>query len=44
MNVPLRPMLRGGRPVAISYVETVLRNPLNRDTNYEIVGIRPAGE
>lgn len=34
--------LRSGRPAAISYVETIIRNPLNRDTNYEIVGIRPA--
>lgn len=33
--------LRSGRPVAISYVETIIRNPLNQDTNYEIIGIRP---
>lgn len=33
--------LRSGRPVAVSYVETILRNPLNRDTNYQIIGIRP---
>ena len=33
--------LLSGQPVAISYVENIIRNPLNRDTNYEIVGIRP---
>lgn len=41
MHVCATASLLSGRPVAISYVETVIRNPLNRDTNYEIVGIRP---
>jgi hypothetical protein len=33
--------LRSGRLLSVSYIESLVRNPLNRDTNYAIIGIKP---
>jgi len=34
--------LRAGRLAVLGYRETVVRNPLNRDTNYDVLNLRPA--
>ncbi len=34
--------LRAGRLAVVGYRESIVRNPLNRDTNYDIVHLRPA--
>lgn len=36
--------LRSGRLLSIGYVETLIRNPLNRDTNYAITALKPVEE
>jgi hypothetical protein len=33
--------LRSGRLLSIAYAESVVRNPIARDTNYEVIGIKP---
>jgi hypothetical protein len=33
--------LRSGKLLSISYIESLVRNPLNRDTNYAIIGLKP---
>lgn len=34
--------LRAGQLCVVGYRESIVRNPLNRDTNYDIVSLRPA--
>jgi hypothetical protein len=34
--------LRAGRLAVVGYRESIVRNPLNRDTNYDITNLRPA--
>jgi hypothetical protein len=36
--------LKSGRLLSITYAESIVRNPLGRDTHYEIIGLKPIAE